>query len=369
MAQSETHRQALQLLEGLYDGVASPERWGLALRDAGEALGGQYAAVISHHMPSDTLVIDDAGSLLPEIEQGFSAMSDIDPARAAVPLMMAGGVYVDHEFHGAASLLRKPFYADFLHGHGVGHYALVPSAVDEEYFHVMSVQRELGRGAFSGDEVMLMRTVQAHLRHVLQLRRQLRQQQAQTLLLQGALNALGFPILICSMRGHVVSANATGQQWLRQPSCLLATAEHLPAPARRVLEQACGHAVPTPRTAAWQQPDGDLMIALPFAPVSAAASEALALVVIQGLRWRNAVPDTLLRSLFGLTPAEIRLVHHLMQHDEPLTVIAGQMHLSLNTLRTQLKAIFQKTHTSRQSDLLRLMGQLGLVRSPAIAGG
>lgn len=369
MARSEPPSQALELLESFYDGVASSEKWEQALRHAGEALGGQCVGVVSHHVPSDTLVIDDAGSLLPGLAQGFSDMSDIDPARAALPLLKAGEVYVDHEFHGATSLRRSPFYADFLHHHGIGHYALVPSAADEEYFHVLSVQRELGRGAFSDDEMLLMRTVQTHLRHALQLRRQLRQQQAQTLLLQGALNALGFPIMICTLRGQVVTSNAMGQHWLRQPSCLLAQPGRLPGPTRRVLEQACGHGVPVPRAAAWQQPDGDLMIALPFAPVSAAAGDALALVAVQGLRWRHVVPDTLLQALFGLTPAEIRLVHHLMQNDEPLTVIAGQMQLSLNTLRTQLKAIFQKTHTGRQSDLLRLMGQLGLVRSPAIASG
>ena len=91
----------------------------------------------------------------------------------------------------------------------------------------------------------------------------------------------------------------------------------------------------------------------------------MALLAIQGPRWGNVVPEEMLRALFGLTPAEIRLVQHLMQCDEPLPIVAEQMHLSLNTLRTQLKAIFQKTHTRRQSGLLRLMRQLGLLTVPA----
>lgn len=54
-----------------------------------------------------------------------------------------------------------------------------------------------------------------------------------------------------------------------------------------------------------------------------------------------------------------------MRHDEPLPAVAEQLRLSLNTVRTQLRAIFQKTHTRRQSDLIRLVGQLALLRSDA----
>lgn len=362
MSRNDLNRQVLQLLETLYDGVATPEKWPQALRQVGAALGGQGAAVITHHGPSDSLLIDDAGSLLPEIAQGFQSMNDIDPARAAVPLLAAGQVYIDHEFHGMGNLQRMPFYGDFLHPLGVGHYALLPAGGDEEHVHVLSVQREHGRHTFSAREGALMRAVQPHLRHALALRRQLEWQRQQVLLLEGMLDALSFPLLVCSAQGRMLTANAAGRQWLMQSRCPLVQTETLPAAVRRVLERACGYGREEACAGSMQLPDGDLLIALPFVPAAVAGSHAQALVAIQGVRWRHAAPGTLLRALFGLTPAEIRLVQHLMLNDDPLTVVAGQMQLSLNTLRTQLKAIFQKTHTRRQADLLRLVGQLGGIR-------
>ena len=356
--------QALHLLEQLFDGVASPQGWSTALRSVGASLGGQYVALVTHHSSSQKLLIDDASNLLPEVSKGFQCMQEIDPARAAIPLLATGKVYIDHDFHGVARLGRCPFYADFLHEHGIGHYALLPAKGEGGALSVLSVQREKGRGGFTNRETRLMSTVQAHFRQAMQLRRQLSQIEAQTLLLEKALDALSFPILVCSMSGHVHSSNIAGQHWLLQPGCPMLRHDLLPAAVRRMLEQACGHAGQQPRAAAWQRPNADLMIALPLAPVSVAGGDALALLAIQGSRWGNAVPEEMLRALFGLTPAEIRLVQHLMQCDEPLPIVADQMHLSLNTLRTQLKAIFQKTHTRRQSDLLRLMRQLGLLTVP-----
>lgn len=365
MRPSDPDAQALHLLEQLFDGVASPQGWNTALRSVGASLGGQYVALVTHHSSSQKLLIDDASNLLPEVFKGFQSMQEVDPARAAIPLLATGKVYIDHDFHGVTRLERSPFYADFLHGHGIGHYALLPAKGEGGALSVLSVQREKGRGGFTSHETRLMSTVQAHFRQAMQLRRQLNQREAQTLLLEKALDALSFPILVCSMSGHVHSSNIAGQHWLLQPGCPMVRPDLLPAAMRRMLEQACGHGGQQPRAAAWQPLNADLMIALPLAPIAVAGGDALALLAIQGPRWGNVVPEEMLRALFGLTPAEIRLVQHLMQCDEPLPIVAEQMHLSLNTLRTQLKAIFQKTHTRRQSGLLRLMRQLGLLTVPA----
>ena len=59
----------------------------------------------------------------------------------------------------------------------------------------------------------------------------------------------------------------------------------------------------------------------------------------------------LLRSHFGLTPAEARLAHHLVA-GETLRSAAIKLSITYETARTQLKKIFNKTGARRQAQLV-----------------
>lgn len=63
---------------------------------------------------------------------------------------------------------------------------------------------------------------------------------------------------------------------------------------------------------------------------------------------------TALTRLYGLTRAEARLTSKLLQ-GRRITESARQLGISVNTARNQLKRIFSKTATHRQSDLLNLL--------------
>ena len=61
-----------------------------------------------------------------------------------------------------------------------------------------------------------------------------------------------------------------------------------------------------------------------------------------------------LRDLYRLTEAETHLVELLCQ-GSTLDEAAGTRGVTMNTARSQLKQVFAKTHTSRQSELVRLV--------------
>jgi len=61
-----------------------------------------------------------------------------------------------------------------------------------------------------------------------------------------------------------------------------------------------------------------------------------------------------LRQLYGLTPSEARLAERLMAGDSPERA-AQALGVTLATARTYLAAIFRKTETNRQSELVRLL--------------
>jgi DNA-binding CsgD family transcriptional regulator len=78
---------------------------------------------------------------------------------------------------------------------------------------------------------------------------------------------------------------------------------------------------------------------------------------------RDAAPPraALYERAFDLTPAEARLAVHLAA-GASLTEAAEAFGVTHNTVRAQLRAIFDKTDTHRQSDLVRLLQGPGSLR-------
>lgn len=71
-------------------------------------------------------------------------------------------------------------------------------------------------------------------------------------------------------------------------------------------------------------------------------------------------PMQLIAELYGLTPAECRLGEALMA-GQSLAHYGEQAGLTRNTLKTQLRSLFNKTETARQSELVRRLARFGAV--------
>ncbi|QBF30488.1 LuxR C-terminal-related transcriptional regulator [Thalassococcus sp. S3] len=80
--------------------------------------------------------------------------------------------------------------------------------------------------------------------------------------------------------------------------------------------------------------------------------DPFALVVTSEFEWPEAL-DTILSDAFGLSPSETLVIRGLVEAST-LKEIALQRGRSVETIRTQLKAIFQKTQTHGQTELIRV---------------
>lgn len=80
----------------------------------------------------------------------------------------------------------------------------------------------------------------------------------------------------------------------------------------------------------------------------------VALIFVSDPERKPLSDSAMLAQLFGLTPAECRLAMSLAVGDS-LKDAAGCSGLRQSTLRSQLKSIFAKTNTKRQSELIRLL--------------
>jgi DNA-binding CsgD family transcriptional regulator len=96
-------------------------------------------------------------------------------------------------------------------------------------------------------------------------------------------------------------------------------------------------------------------------PVHSAARNpflgARALLVVSDLAAKRTVDPQLIANVFGLTSAEARLAA-AFAGGCALEDIAEQRAISLTTARNQLKAVFAKTDTHRQSELVALLARL-----------
>jgi DNA-binding CsgD family transcriptional regulator len=96
-------------------------------------------------------------------------------------------------------------------------------------------------------------------------------------------------------------------------------------------------------------------------PVDGAASSpflgARALLTLSDLDPKPAPLPDLLANAFRLTPAEAKLTC-VIGNGGSLEHAAGELRLSRETVRNQLKAVFAKTDTHRQSELVALLARL-----------
>jgi DNA-binding CsgD family transcriptional regulator len=83
-------------------------------------------------------------------------------------------------------------------------------------------------------------------------------------------------------------------------------------------------------------------------------SDAVAALYISDLEQGSSHHSDALRTLYGLTEAEAELVD-LLCEGLPLDEAAARRGVTTNTARSQLKQVFVKTSTSRQSELVRLV--------------
>ena len=88
-----------------------------------------------------------------------------------------------------------------------------------------------------------------------------------------------------------------------------------------------------------------------------AGQHTRAILLLTCLASAPEVPESRLILLFRLTPAEARIAAKLGT-GEPLEVVADNLRISLGTARNQLKAVFAKTETSRQAELVALLWRI-----------
>ena len=181
---------------------------------------------------------------------------------------------------------------------------------------------------------------------------------------QSAMDRLAFGVLLLDGSARVQFANRSARQLLAEPGelsitddCLVAAtalyAKRLTALLARVLG---GEPAETGRSAALLRvPFGaqdevlELLVAS-VTPTCGSPSET-AVGLLYPPKSGAATPTRVLKSLYGLTEAESKVVHRLLR-GRTVEQASDDLGVAQDTIRQHLKSIFVKVGTTRQSDLI-----------------
>jgi DNA-binding CsgD family transcriptional regulator len=299
---------------------------------------------------------------------GRTKTSGID---RSLPVFMRRGVACEFDFTTPEAMGRSPFYQELLRPQGLQWFAVVKAGGGAHVWG-LSLQRSAEQGPFSLQELKGLAGLSRRLAGAAELARAFNFSRIEAAL--DAFEASHSPVAMIDRMGEVVKLNRSAERLLgpdlqivrRRVVCSSRDATKALDRALHDLiwrrsPEACHPPIVLPRR------NGRPIVAYP-SRLSGAVREGFALVesflVFVDLEARSATLAADLVRVFGLTAAEARLADRLLR-EESLDAAAGSLGVAYSTVRNQLKAIFQKTDTHSQGQLIALIARLA---KPQIAG-
>ncbi|WP_245501897.1 helix-turn-helix transcriptional regulator [Mesorhizobium sp. M2A.F.Ca.ET.039.01.1.1] len=280
------------------------------------------------------------------------------------PSLMRNGVATDLDLFTPDDIATHPYYQEFLAPLGLRWYAAVKVAAGDDFWCI-SLQRSIDRGPFSPIELAELAKLSRQLGPSVAVARALGFARAEAA--SDAFSASGTAVIMLDRGGKVILVNQAGERLLgsslrisggRLVSASKAATDALNRSLRELLWIRAPAASMPP--VALPRVEGRPLIAYPMR-LEAVSPNALArcqaVVVLLDPDSVPQPPQNVLISCFGLTVAEARLAHHIST-GRKLEAIAEELGIRYETARNHLKAVFAKTQTHRQSELVALLATL-----------
>jgi DNA-binding CsgD family transcriptional regulator len=183
------------------------------------------------------------------------------------------------------------------------------------------------------------------------------------------LNAMRLPAIALDRQGFVIEANAAAEDVFDENIRIKDRRIFVRDPeARTLFKEAVAHLKELPNFNAMVSeplivPRLDKLPIIvriwPFeGPSHSRAQEVRALLTLNAIGPKSGPSATILAKTFYLTPSEAKLAC-IIARGAPPVIAARELKISRETARNQLKSVFAKTDTHRQSELVALLLQVG----------
>ncbi len=294
----------------------------------------------------------------------------VDPIVEASLRVPTGTVVDSHEVFSTSWWHRQELYAELSAPFGLEHIRGATILASPTKFAAFSMMRGPGV-TVSDEERALLEMLIPHMMRAFAIHHRLGAAEQRSCLLGELIDRLDLGVVLVDHRGRVLQANDAALAVARQRDGFVLGRGTVAAAERRqtaalldlianVLRDgvaASGGALRLTR------PSGRRSLEVLVVPLSSRQRETaspapVAALFITDPEVEPRTPEDLLQQLYGLTHAEARLAVALLvglSVDE----VADRFTVTTATVRTQLRSLFAKTDTRRQSDLVR-----ALLRSP-----
>jgi DNA-binding CsgD family transcriptional regulator/PAS domain-containing protein len=366
------------VVQRFFEAAAAPELWPEALHDLALACGasGACALPVAGTAPLGVIASKDIAGFLQDGQRvGWFAPERNTRMARSLALVRRGwrGIITERDVFSPEDLARDAFQQDFIEPHGFSSYAGAIVAEAPGLALPISIERRIVDGPFQRGEVALMTELFAHLRAAGEIAVRIGMASAKQM--ADALSATGCPVALLGRNGCVIHMNARFEDliddgihikasrlgsWQSDADRALATAIDRALRHDGTLREPLAPVV-LPRR------DGLRPLVAQVVPVVGLANDVLhsvgAIVTLSDLEAATSGPaEIVLEQAFGLTPAEARLAAQIAA-GKTLAEVSLKESTARETLRSRLKAVFEKTGTSRQAELALLLAKVPIRRN------
>lgn len=369
------YKDILDITNDIYQSVYDPQCWGSALEKLCRLLsaksGGLFMqdaldktnnALYTHNMPKPVTIAYNLG--LGSLDPGFRIMAKKEVGIAEV--IIGDNVAVSPLYH---KLVLKPSNI---------HYAIGLNIFKDDGWHVgLGIHRTKEAGAFTKEEMALISNFTPHFQRALKIKKEFARLNAQQSLLKAGLDHIGLGIILLDSQGKPSFINPIAQQILdNHPAINIEHDGYLKFNTKvqdnefhTALKNILG-AMPTAKSNysfGLQHPNTPHPLAIMMKPHEPDAvmmewssfNEKGAVVYLNDPESDVLITSEQLRKNYGLTDAESTIAISMV-NGLTLEQIAKANKVSINTVRTQLRSIFRKTNTTRQTELIIMLLALRL---------
>ena len=370
-------RTVLDLVGLVYEAAGDASRWPAFLQTLGETLHATASNIFVQNLQSQEFIAAAAIGIDAAFQRSYEdyyKSKNVFLARGHT-LLRTGRVYPSQALCPDRIALCTEFFNDWIapqrHRHGMVGVIYRKRSLAS----VLGAIRAKGARPFGAEEVGLIRLLIPHLQRAVSLHRKIADLEKQKSAAGAALDHWSLAVILIDGRGRVLLMNRKAEEIARQKDGFLFTADRVCAGLHSetaTLHNLIHDAIAT-RLGHGGKSGGAMTLSRPSLkrPLNALVAPlfphgtlavhrgAAAVLFVSDPDDREETDADALRALYGLTPAEATLTGRLLT-GEDLRCAAEALDVSMNTARTHLKKIFEKTGTKRQAELVRLA-----LRSPA----
>ncbi|MFC5435017.1 helix-turn-helix transcriptional regulator [Rhodanobacter umsongensis] len=366
-------RRSTQLIDALYGMDLRAPDWNPFLDQVAQAFRSHVVTVQVHdhaHRHGQLMMAVGLSSRLMALHPSLSYEHPWFE-RGAYALLL-DGIADDRGLMPESELRATRFYAEFMDEARIGHgMALCMHARGREDMALLTINRDWRTGHYSEQESELARSLLPHLCNAYALQQRLGWLRHESQSFHAALDQLTDGVLLLNARGQLKFCNVVAQQmeadhlFARRPDGRLCL--HWPADEqllRRTLPQLCASQATRPFIQPLHARDGVVAGTIKFCPAGMVAGTQWSEFDIRVIAFVKSVAPgnaaclrTGLQDQWGFTTAEAQLAQWMMQ-GMSLAQAAERGGVTINTMRTHLRSLFDKTQTRRQAELVRLLLRL-----------